>query len=241
MLRSTILLIAMVFHHLAAQAAPSYRCVLLDGSTQDVSQNLATQFTATFKGCEPLPERLPENIAPPPRSEDHGLRIVQKPDKASAGGERGPGLTLVVRNSAPPAKDDFTPLIKEVSRRHSLDPDLIDAIIGVESGHQPDARSPKGALGLMQVMPATGARYGVRTPADLLRPAINIEAGVRYLADLQRAFPGRVDLMLAAYNAGEGAVTRHGNRIPPYRETIDYVHKILSRYANRTPGRVSMD
>jgi soluble lytic murein transglycosylase-like protein len=103
----------------------------------------------------------------------------------------------------------------------------------VESANRPQARSPKGALGLMQIMPATGARYGVKKPQDLLDPATNIDVGTRYLRDLHQLFDGQMELVLAAYNAGEGAVKRHGNRIPPYRETQDYVRKVLRLYRDR--------
>jgi soluble lytic murein transglycosylase-like protein len=96
------------------------------------------------------------------------------------------------------------------------------------------ARSNKGALGLMQIMPDTGRRYGVGRPSALLDPATNIETGVRYLRDLLLMFPGRVDLALAAYNAGEGAVVKYGYRIPPYPETQQYVRKIFARYQNIT-------
>jgi soluble lytic murein transglycosylase-like protein len=98
----------------------------------------------------------------------------------------------------------------------------------VESRFREDARSPKGALGLMQVMPATGARYGAGTPAELMDPRTNIDVGVRHLRELMDRFPGRLDLALAAYNAGEDAVLRHGWRLPPYAETQRYVEQVIA-------------
>ena len=121
-------------------------------------------------------------------------------------------------------------MVQQASRKHGLDPRLVGALVHVESAYQTQARSPKGALGLMQIMPATGARYGVGSTRELLDPATNIDVGARYLRDLNEMFDGRVDLVLAAYNAGEGAVKRYGNRIPPYRETQDYVRRILKLY-----------
>jgi soluble lytic murein transglycosylase-like protein len=90
----------------------------------------------------------------------------------------------------------------------------------------------KGAQGLMQLMPGTAARYGVTNLND---PAQNIMGGTRYLKDLLRLFPGRIDLALAAYNAGEGAVIKYGQTIPPYKETQDYVRLISFRYLRRKP------
>lgn len=124
-------------------------------------------------------------------------------------------------------------MVLQASRRHGLDPHLVSALVHVESAFKPLARSPKGALGLMQIMPATGARYGVASGSDLLDPATNIDVGTRYLRDLTRMFDGRIDLVLAAYNAGEGAVRRYGNRIPPYRETENYVSRIRQLYQGR--------
>ncbi len=122
----------------------------------------------------------------------------------------------------------FSKLIEGAAREASLDPALVHAVIAVESGYNPAARSPKGALGLMQVLPATALRYGVKNAA--LSPAANLRAGTRYLSELMTLFDQRLDLVLAAYNAGEGAVLRYGQRIPPFRETQQYVPAVLARY-----------
>lgn len=122
----------------------------------------------------------------------------------------------------------FSGLIETAARNAALEPALVHAVIAVESGYNPEARSPKGAIGLMQVLPETASRYGVADPAS--SPEANLLAGTRYLRHLMRLFDDRLELVLAAYNAGEHAVLRHGNRIPPYRETQQYVPAVMSRY-----------
>jgi soluble lytic murein transglycosylase-like protein len=119
-------------------------------------------------------------------------------------------------------------LIHYYGRLYGVDPYLIYCVMNQESGFSTAAISPKGAQGLMQLMPDTAARYGVTRLAD---PSQNIMAGTRYLKDLQKLFGRRIDLVLAAYNAGEGAVMRYGNRVPPYQETKNYVRSIIARYA----------
>jgi soluble lytic murein transglycosylase-like protein len=130
--------------------------------------------------------------------------------------------------SAQLAGKPYAALINQAAHDTALDPALIHAVIHVESGYNALARSPKGAIGLMQLLPATSVRYGVRDPGR--SPEANIRAGTRYLSDLMQQFGGRVDLVLAAYNAGENAVVRHGMRIPPYPETQHYVPAVLAKY-----------
>jgi hypothetical protein len=115
-------------------------------------------------------------------------------------------------------------IITSVAQTHGVDPLLVRALISVESGDRPTARSTKGAMGLMQLMPSTARLYKVRNPYD---PKANIAAGVKHLKSLLDRMGGAVDLALAAYNAGEGAVKKF-NGIPPYQETRDYVRRILS-------------
>lgn len=121
----------------------------------------------------------------------------------------------------------FAPLVAQAALTYQLDEALLHAVISTESGYDPRALSPKGAVGLMQVMPATGKRFGV---INLQDPSKNIEAGARYLRVLLRQFDNDLPLVLAAYNAGENAVLRYGRRIPPYRETRQYVPRVLSLY-----------
>ena len=120
----------------------------------------------------------------------------------------------------------YTPLINSLARKYSLDSDLVNAVVTMESAYDPRALSKKGAVGLMQLMPGTARRYGV---SDRENPEQNVTGGVRYLRDLLLQFRS-VSLALAAYNAGEGAVQRHGNKIPPYPETQRYVYKVLTHY-----------
>jgi soluble lytic murein transglycosylase-like protein len=118
----------------------------------------------------------------------------------------------------------YADIISTVAEAHGVDPLLVSALIQVESNYRPKARSRKGAMGLMQLMPSTARAYQVRNPFD---PKANIEAGIKHLKSLIDRFDGALDLSLAAYNAGIGAVEKF-NGIPPYRETRNYVSKILS-------------
>ena len=117
----------------------------------------------------------------------------------------------------------YDDLITYHASANSVRPDLVRAVIQTESAFNPRARSSKGAMGLMQLMPDTAAQFGVTTPYN---PAENIRAGVAYLGQLLTRYQGDEELALAAYNAGPAAVERYGNRIPPYRETRDYVSKV---------------
>jgi len=149
-----------------------------------------------------------------------------------------PGSNLVI-TSAPaatprrairvnPARQrQYSPLVAEIAREQRLPAALLHAVITVESGYNPRARSPKGASGLMQLMPATAQRYAV---TDIWDPRQNVGGGARYLRDLLLLFNHDLALALAAYNAGEGAVIQNGNRIPPYSETRSYVPKVLQHY-----------
>ena len=124
------------------------------------------------------------------------------------------------------------PLIERNARLQSLDPALVKAVVAVESGFDPAAVSPKGAFGLMQLLPETAARYGVvgdtkhSAAQKLLDPAINLRAGTHYLHDLIEQFADDVSLALAAYNAGEQAVLHYGSRIPPFAETREFVRLV---------------
>lgn len=124
--------------------------------------------------------------------------------------------------------------ILKISSRHSIDYNLVKAIAVAESAYDTSAVSNKGAIGLMQIMPDTARRYGLKAENQnsliyqLKQPEINIDIGVRYLADLIRIYPGRLDLVLSAYNAGEGAVSKAGINIPNYPETRLYINKVNS-------------
>jgi soluble lytic murein transglycosylase-like protein len=124
------------------------------------------------------------------------------------------------------------PLIVQHSGTQSLDPKLVRALIQTESGYNPRALSNKGAMGLMQLMPATASLLNVRDPYD---PDENLRGGTRYLRQMLDRFAGRLELALSAYNAGPGAVERHGG-IPPYAETRDYVRRVLALYQGGDAG-----
>lgn len=139
--------------------------------------------------------------------------------------------------AAAPGGEPLHSLIHTAAAKYQVEPALVQAVIQVESNFNPRAVSPKGAQGLMQLMPATAQRLGVANAFD---PQQNIEGGVRYLADLIALFKNDLRLVLAAYNAGEQAVMQYGNRIPPFRETQDYVPKVLDFYRRFRAGGVPL-
>lgn len=132
-------------------------------------------------------------------------------------------------------------LLREAAVQQGIDYELLKALIATESGFDAAALSPRGAIGLMQVMPATAGRYGVvadqrgTVEQKLADPRTNIRTGTRHLNELMQRFPGQTELVLAAYNAGEGAVQRAGNRVPDYRETQNYVTTVMQIYALLKP------
>ncbi len=126
----------------------------------------------------------------------------------------------------------FDAIIEQAARVHRVDPLLLHAVIKQESRYRDRAVSHAGARGLMQVMPGTGRDLGVRNPQHLFDPTTNINAGAKLLSRLWQTFDGDLELVLAAYNAGEGAVRKHGMKIPPYRETQDYVAKVKANYVS---------
>jgi hypothetical protein len=160
------------------------------------------------------PPPRPETAAePPPATREVRVSVLQREFKRAA-----------VRAAS---RSDYDHTIRAAARAYDVEENLIRAVIQVESGFNPNARSHVGATGLMQLMPATARRYGVRNSRD---PLQNIDGGTRYLRDLLDLFNGDVKLALAGYNAGEGAVMRYGRRIPPYAETQAYVPKVLAHY-----------
>jgi hypothetical protein len=150
--------------------------------------------------------------------------VAVAPAEAIAVTSRVPSMDLSYKASRKPLfRSSFDRLIEEECRKANLDTAFVSAVIKAESNFDPYARSRKGALGLMQLMPATAARLGVRRCFD---PAANVRGGVAYLKQLCARFSNSPALVLAAYNAGEQAVDSYGG-VPPYRETVDYVRRIL--------------
>ena len=171
---------------------------------------LADALSEPGSGLAPSPEQPPASLPASSGAPAAGPRI----------------RTVVAHRHArciDPDKQPVAALVEAAARRHGVDPAFALAIARRESAFRQTAVSPKGATGVMQLMPATAARYGAN-PRDLEQ---NIDAGVRYLRDLAGMFDGDPALVAAGYNAGEGAVIKHGYRIPPYRETRTYVPRVL--------------
>lgn len=162
----------------------------------------------------------------------HGQRAAAQ--GRVAGKTASAGSLLVWLQFAPEVRA-LRPWLREAAARHGVDPELMLALIAVESGFNARAVSPKGALGLMQIMPASADRYALPAerarPAEerLLDPRTNLHTGARMLADLMRRW-GRADLALAAWNAGDGHVRRHGHAVPPFPETLAHVELVLELY-----------
>ena len=161
------------------------------------------------------------------------LRSTQKPHAIYLPAETS--FTGKSRPAVSMDRDGVEKLIREASERHRMDPALVRAVIETESNWNPAAVSRKGAGGLMQLIPTTAQRYGAN---DVFNPQQNIDAGVQYLKRLLERYNGNLDLALAAYNAGEGAVDRaHG--IPAFRETRNYVQKVQDAYYRPGSGRLA--
>jgi soluble lytic murein transglycosylase-like protein len=129
----------------------------------------------------------------------------------------------------------YGPWVDEAARQTGVEAQLLHAVIAAESGYNPAARSTKGAMGIMQLIPATARRYGITDAYDGRQ---NVLGGARYLADLLRMFGNDRAVAVAAYNAGEQAVMRHGGRIPPYRETESYVPRVMGLYQSLVAGEL---
>jgi len=164
----------------------------------------------------------------------NGTRV--RSDERPASGEVRafpvPGSRTVrsTRTVARPASHQIDAIIERNARAHDLRPELVRAVIQTESAFNPVALSPKGAMGLMQLMPGTAEQYGVKNPYD---PEENVRGGTAYLRDLIDRYQGSEELALAAYNAGPAAVDRFGQTVPPYRETRDYLARV--RQATSVP------
>ncbi len=213
------------------------------------------------KGAVAVDEKVIAVAEPDPKSQPvwiylvGGARVEADQATESSGGvwyTRGPLSVFIeksrverieretaIASSEGPAKRGWSSgnskldtLIKQSGARHGVDPYLIFLVMEEESHFNARVVSPKGARGLMQLMPGTGARFGVRHPFNA---GESVEGGTRYLKQLLQKFNGRVDLVLASYNSGEGAVAKFGMRVPPYRETQNYVRRVAE--ADSKPSR----
>jgi soluble lytic murein transglycosylase-like protein len=175
-----------------------------------------TEKTETPAAPAPAPNPAPTAApAPAPNPNDEVERLRKAAD-----------LMVKVNSALGVPQSPYGQIIYDIAIRHSINPHLVAALIHVESAFNPRAVSPKGAYGLMQLLPETARRFGLNRKKDLLDPKKNLEAGVSYLKWLANRFGGDAEKILAAYNAGEGAVQRFGG-IPPYQETQNYVQKIF--------------
>jgi soluble lytic murein transglycosylase-like protein len=242
-----LLLAAPLLLALPVWAQSLVACTDQNGKSYMVSRDAVARLTA-FR-CAAVTDAAADVRRPHDDSEDIASALGLKAPAAPAaavpspvreGGMRvvavvGAGLRTVSVGSAAAgavSAELFDALIASAAKAHGQDVSLLRAIIHVESGFNPSAVSPKGAIGLMQLMPATARRIGVDTSQRaLFDPATNINAGARYLRMLMDMFSGRPELAIAAYNAGEGAVLRYRRRIPPYPETQGYVKKVLAQYS----------
>jgi soluble lytic murein transglycosylase-like protein len=174
-----------------------------------------------------------------------GATTLDAPERGAVERERAiealAGTPLYAHATDPARTRPFEQLIAAHARSNGLDPALVKAVVAVESAFDARAVSRKGAIGLMQVLPDTGERYGLRAGAErtisdqLFDPATNLRIGTRYLRDLLARFAGDLAVSLAAYNAGEGVVAMHDNRVPPFGETLDYVEHVRQLYAIYRP------
>ncbi|HSO08105.1 MAG TPA: transglycosylase SLT domain-containing protein [Pelomicrobium sp.] len=175
---------------------------------------------------EALPQRLVESLA---HVRKGGLDCIAGNGLDVQMG-KGQHAARAAAISDDPRRAALVALINELAPQYDLDPALVLEVVRAESNFDPRARSNKGALGLMQLIPATARRFGVRDPID---PMQNLHGGMAYLRWLFDRFDGDLKLILAGYNAGEGAVERHGG-VPPYTETREYVRRILRRYQGKS-------
>lgn len=158
-------------------------------------------------------------------SYDARYKMIHREPKSAPRRDYSTGSLRSLRRAKRPAGLDG--MVSRAAQTYQVDPALVHAVIHAESGFNPQAVSPKGASGLMQLMPATARRYGVR---DIFDPSQNITGGVRYLRDLLKMFGNNPRLAVAAYNAGENSVLRFGG-VPPYPETTNYVSRVLSLHS----------
>jgi soluble lytic murein transglycosylase-like protein len=218
--RSRFLLPVAVLAFFMAEPASAEIVVLTSGRTLNVKSHRAEGDSIILQmrsgGEVTCDKTLIEKIVADEVPYKDPQEVVPEPVAVEPAGPTQTGISL--------QPSPYSQIITSLAETHGVNPLLVSALIQVESGNRPQARSNKGAMGLMQLMPSTARQYNVRNPYD---PKANIAAGVKHLKSLIDRFDGVLELALAAYNAGEGAVKKF-NGVPPYRETRDYVTRILS-------------
>lgn len=185
------------------------------------------RFSLALGGCTPTVSSIPASQQLSAFDTPTLVEVIPTRERPASRRRAAAQPPISARSDAAGASHNYEALIQAAAREHDIDPDFLRAIMVVESGANHRARSPVGAIGLMQVMPGTGRRFGA---IDLYDPGVNMGAAAAYLKTLQRMFGNDLTLVLAAYNAGEGAVQKYGRRIPQYRETQTYVRRVLERY-----------
>ena len=207
------------------------------GVAHFASERVDERYELFYRGEVLLPLEPLRASAPTPKAEESGWETPALVGTAppTTGAVVAPA-GLLAYFEVSPAYKAVRHHIRDASRQHGVSPELLQAVIAAESGFDAFAVSPRGAVGLMQIMPTTAEEHGVkatdaRTVEDqLIDPRINIHTGARLLARLHTQFPQRTDLVLAAYNAGAGAVRRAGMRVPDYAETRNYVRTVMQIY-----------
>lgn len=205
-----------------AEYCTASTCQTIEGTTFSTGISTKTKFLLSLQGCNTVELKNQK----PGSFEARQLNLY---DEETTRLNDLAAYSATAKNSLPDRP--FSHNIQMVAESYDIDPLLLHAIAQVESRYNPWAVSHAGALGLMQVMPATAKRFGVMDPELELRdPLTNLKVSSAYLKTLQSMFGNNLHLVLAAYNAGEGAVIKYGRNIPPYRETEDYVRKVIERY-----------
>lgn len=225
--RPTLLLLSLLFASTAAQA-DIYGYVDAQGEGHFAAEKIDDRYQLFLRGSG---------------SFDSGKLRIGSDASVSAPAAK-PALVRYL--SQHPNLKKYEPLLDQAARDFSLEPALLKAVMAAESGFNTHAVSPKGAIGLMQLMPDTAQRYGLQGDRQqsiqekLTDPKTNIRLGARYLRDLQKMFTSRLELVIASYNAGEGAVQKYKNQIPPYPETRNYVQLVTQFYHIYQPDTAAL-